>query len=533
MSYVMFAATAIGALLTVLSIFSLTELWQRKEYRLDRLRLYLTSDEFRTSLITILFFVLALSNIAWYAFIFNYHRVAIIIGWLELLLIGLYHIIRIKQRGFFRPKGTLKAFAVLGTTTIITSIYLILFYVPANPIALQWATLLIFLPYITALSVGLITIPVVLRKQQIIHRATRHRAKYKQIKVIGITGSFGKTSTKEFLLQILRAHTPHAIATKEHRNAAYVVAIDVLEQLNDQVSHYVVEMGAYRVGEIADIVKITRPTIGVITAISNQHLGLFGSREKLAKAKWELMDGLPSQGIAVINLDDAMVRKLSVNLKQTQITYSLIDQSAHVHASNIVYESERTQFQLTLRDQTQSLTLFLPGEGHLQNAVAAAAAALGVGIPSENIFATLPHLTAPPKTMQIIHHDELTIIDDSYSGNEIGTLAAIEHIQRFKTANKVIVLQPLIELGQEAVPVHQRIGAALATTNATVIVSGNSYHEALQTGYGTATRPALEFITDPAELTTRLQILAKPSTVILLEGRLPAIARDALLNKVA
>lgn len=510
----------LGLLALIASILSQAEFWQRKEYRADRILAALISPELLSAsrpyalaliLAAVGWALLSRGNLPW----------ANAAGLVSLAIVLLYHIRRAVNKGLFRPQLTPKAAAILLTTLLLTTSYVWHSAFPKLTSPLHWATVVLLVPVFTTLSVCLINLATNWRKQQIINRAVKLRQTLPDLKVIGLTGSYGKTSTKHFLSQLLS----QATSSKEHRNSEFAIANDMLEQLNNQTKTYLVEMGAYRRSEIKDLAKITQPNIGLITNIGNQHLATFGSPENILKAKWELIDALPKDGIAVLNADDEKIKQAAVT-KATSLLWYSIKHPTDVYVDSITIKDRSVSCRLHIKDFVSDVTIPLAGTAALGSAVAAVAAAHALGTDSEQIVNRLAQLKPYPRTMEIITAKQgSVVIDDSYSANEQGVLAAINHLKYFTQSDKRIVLVSLIELGRPARAVHHRIGQALAKSGATVYIYGNVYQEQLAAGQS----DKIHFITQPKELVSQVTNNLTPQTIILLEGRLPNVLRKALL----
>lgn len=523
----MSTATVVALVPLLLNILALAELWQRKEYRWDRMQAYLLSPESREVVIPYLIGAV-LTLIGALAVNYSTRPLPTLFGWLGLLTFVFYYGAQAYRRGIFRPALTLKVSLVITALTVTATVYYGFVFKPTWPDALDWASLLVFMPILSIVSVAATNVLTAVRKRQIISQATNLRQRLTNLTVVGITGSYGKTSTKHFLTQLM----PEAAATKEHRNSEVAVAQDMLKQLSKQRKTYIVEMGAYKKGEIAALAKLTKPAIGIVTAIGNQHMALFSSQENILAAKWELVSGLPSEGIAILNADDSLVRQKSKNYSGKILWYSRM-QPTDVYASNIRIEPESLICQLHVRDDAQIVTIPLASDGLLGNVLAAVAAAHLLGVETSVVFKRVQALHPYPRTMQIIHgKNNALIIDDSYSANEQGVMNALYHLQRFSTADKRIVLLPLIELGSAGHLIHERIGNALAKTKASIYISGTAFRQSLLKGVRHANPSVtLKFIKNPLALARAVAENAGSDTVILLEGRIPDVVRQALLQQ--
>jgi len=524
-SSIFIVSTLLGLPTLLASILSQTELWQRKEYRADRLSAALTAPELSQSLL-IYALALVLAVIGWSALALGSLRQPDIMGLASLSLLFCHHALRIKYRGLYRPQLTLKAILLLATVTLITIAYMWHSAFPLLTPALHWATIVLLVPVFTIIGVNIVNLTVNWRKHQIINQAGILRQSLPNLTVVGITGSYGKTSTKHFLSQLL----PPATVSQDHRNSEFSIAQDMLEQLNDKTQIYIVEMGAYRRGEIKELAKLTQPRLGLITAIGNQHLATFGSLTNIVKAKRELIEALPKDGVAILNADDNQLQKQRAALlggrSLKHINYS-IKHPADVFVDSAVVKARSIFCRLHIKDLSYDVEIPLAGEAALSNVVAAVAVAHTLGADNSQIISRLKQLKPYPRTMEVVITKEgSTVIDDSYSANEHGVLAALDHLQHFSQPDKRIILVPLIELGREAKAVHQRIGRALAASGATVYVYGGAYQKELAAA---GSRNHVHFIAHPPELIKKATQNLSDNTVILLEGRIPEVVRKNII----
>ncbi len=521
----------LGMTIVMLTLLSQVELWQRKEYRLDRLRAYLR-DTAVNQYASILFVALFMIAGGWTMFIYGDDISASAFGLSALSILTVYHVMKIKQRGIYRPCFTPKAILIgtlAGLGLIIPIIYVLTFQIV---ISVQWTTIILLAPIVTAFSVGFVNIVTHIRKRKMIAAATRLRHDQKNLVVVGITGSFGKTSTKFFLHQILSYVGCSHLVTPKRLNSVFPVAQHMLKSLSSQTEIYVVEMGAYRRGEIAELVQLTQPQIGAITAMGNQHLELFGTQEKLVQAKWELVAGLPADGIAVLNADDQRIRKMARHEKRRIVWYSA-QKPADVYITHLQFLSKEISCQLHIRRETFKVIIPLLGEGSLMSVLSACALALSLGLQPKDIAEALHTLKPVPKTMELRSAIRgATIIDDSYSANAASVQDAINHLSRFPQQSKIVVLMPLIELGSAAATTHRQIGQQIARSGLKAIVAGVNYRHDIMAGFATIkeSKATISFISNPNKLQAKLIAMLHPDTVMLLAGRLPKSVRRAVLR---
>lgn len=517
--------TGLGSLCILTSIY--THLWQRKEYRWDRFKTLLQPGSDRDFIISkLMALTVAFIALGWLLALSGWHMIAELFGQVSLFLVAFDQLRRIKQQGLLRPQFTTKASVLMTTTVFVTLVYLFFFYLSSLP-ALTWSTVVIAVPFFSATSVLLINIPFDLRKKSIIREAAKKRQQISELTVIGITGSFGKTSTKHFLYHLLVDKNTNLIkVTQAHHNTEIGVAQDILAQLTPETSMYIAEMGAYKKGEIKALCELAKPKIGVVTAISNQHLELFGSLGNIAQAKWELIEALPPDGIAVLNKDDQTTQQKATNIGIKTIWYSA-HETADVYTSEVSIQPLWIDCMLHLGPWQKKIRLPLASQGLLSSAVAAAAIAYVVKQPAEKIAARLTTLKPFPRTMQVYQGlHGATIIDDSYSANEAGVINAIEHLKKFSQPDKRMVLAPLIELGEQASHVHRRIGATFKNIQVKIIVTGQQYQKEMQAAAGP--HADIQFMTDPQKILAQVTTNISNKTAILLEGRIPDLIRQKL-----
>lgn len=277
------------------------------------------------------------------------------------------------------------------------------------------------------------------------------------IPVVAITGSCGKTTTRALLENILK-QVGSVLASEKSFNNDLGVPL-TLSKLKPDHQFAVLELGANHLGEIAALTKLVRPTIAVITMAAPVHLEGFGSVDNIARAKGEIFDGLSDDGIAVINQDDAFAPTWKTHNQHRRVITFGIQNKADVMARNIICD-EKSVVSFTLQLSHQSVQVVLPilGMHNVNNALAAAAVAYGLGIPIGKVKAGLE--TALPVERRLNEKKGFrgaTIIDDSYNANPTSVRAAIEILTR-RPGKSFLVLGDMLELGKEADQIHEQIG---------------------------------------------------------------------------
>lgn len=337
-----------------------------------------------------------------------------------------------------------------------------------------------------------------------------------------VTGSSGKTTVKEMLASVLASLGP-VLATRGNLNNDLGAPLTLLE-LSPEHRAGVIELGASAVGEIAYTVALTQPQVAIITNAGNAHLGVFGGPEKIIEAKGEILEGLPTDGCAVLNLDDRAYPIWRTRAAGRKVlSFARNDVRADFHASDVQCDARGCAlFQLHSPLGSAHVKLNLLGLHNVSNALAAAAAAYALGVGLAAIVDGLQALQ-PIKGRSVIkqgRHGE-HVVDDSYNANPQSIKAAIDTLSHF-AGRRVLVLGDIGELGQWAETGHREVGSyALGKVDAFYAVGPLMAHAAQ--AYGASAR----HFTEQAALIQALAAEQHPETTILIKG-----SRSAAMDKV-
>lgn len=342
--------------------------------------------------------------------------------------------------------------------------------------------------------------------------------------LVAVTGSSGKTSVKEMLASILRAArgVDAVLATRGNLNNDLGVPLTLLE-LAPQHQAAVIELGASRLGEIAYTVTLAQPDVSLITNAGTAHIGEFGGVEKIVEAKGEILEGLSSQGTAVLNRDDAA---WPVWLKRAAgrsvLSFSLHDTQADFHAGSVGRDQRGcVNFTLAGPAGLMPVQLNLLGEHNIANALAASAAAHAVGVAPEHIVAGLQAVqpVAGRCVVQMLGSG-VRLIDDSYNANPASMQAATDVLASF-TGRKLLVLGDMGELGDWAEQSHAEVGGYAAGKVDALWAVGPLMKHAVE-----AFGPAGRHFDDQQSLIEALQ-QEQGNTTILIKG-----SRSAAMDRV-
>ena len=281
--------------------------------------------------------------------------------------------------------------------------------------------------------------------------------------VVGITGSSGKTTTKDLLAQVLATVGP-TVAPIGSYNTEVGLPLTVLSASAD-TRFLVLEMGMRGIGHIADLVAIARPSVGVLLNVGSAHLGVVGSREGIASAKGEIIEGLPPEGTAVVNGDDPLVMGQLSRTRARVLTFGE-GPSSSLRAVDVRLDAAaRAAFTLEHADgrtrQQESVQLRYAGEHIVSNALAAAGAALALGVPLDQIAMALRAAEPQSRWRMEIHElrDGITLVNDAYNANPESMRAALKTLTAMAAGRRSwAVLGEMLELGDASVAEHDAIG---------------------------------------------------------------------------
>ncbi|MGC4773075.1 UDP-N-acetylmuramoyl-tripeptide--D-alanyl-D-alanine ligase [Micromonospora sp. DT44] len=344
-----------------------------------------------------------------------------------------------------------------------------------------------------------------------------------QATVIGVTGSVGKTSTKDILAQVLPTFGA-TVANRASNNNELGLPYTVT-RATASTRYLVLEMGARGIGHVAYLTRIAPPTVSIVTRVGHAHLGEFGSVENIAQAKGEIVEALPAAhdgGLAVLNADDALVAAMASRTRARVLTYG-IENPADVRAEHVrLDELGRAGFRLVHDGQTAEVRLRLYGLHQASNALAAATVALGLGHPIEAVAAAVSQAEAvSPGRMQVTTRaDGVTIINDAYNAAPDAMRAALRALHTMSQDNQraVAVLGEMAELGEHATEVHREIGQQVAEIGAEwlVAIGGTNADQYAAGAAGSAT--AVDRAADVAEAWNMLSDGLRPGDVVLVKA---------------
>ncbi len=341
------------------------------------------------------------------------------------------------------------------------------------------------------------------------------------LKVVGITGSYGKTSVKHFVARILSEkynvlHTPGSV------NTTLGVVRIIREQLKPTHDIFIAEMGAKKMGDVKEICDLVQPNIAILTAIGPEHLDTFGSMENVQKGNFELIESLDNQSFAIMNSDYDLVKQYPKN-NTRKVWYGM--KEAEYSATNLQYTPTGMTFDFLHKgEKTLALETKLLGEHNVSNIVAAVAVALELGVDAGRIAFAVRNLQPVEHRLEIKRYGNgLTIIDDAFNSNPMGAAMAVDVLGKIQGNKKIIVTPGMIELGDLEFDANKTFGKQIAEVCDFTILVGPKQTIPIQEGLREVAYPEekLFIAKNLNEAIAKVSEIARAGDVVLYENDLP------------
>lgn len=333
--------------------------------------------------------------------------------------------------------------------------------------------------------------------------------------LLAVTGSAGKTTTKEILAHILATRF-RVMKSSGNLNNHIGLPLQLLK-LEAEHDLAVVEMGMNHAGEIRELGKLAQHDLAVVTTVAPVHLEFFGSLKEIARAKYEIVETLHSGGVAVLNADDEYVSQFGRGFKGKVVTFG-IRRAADVSAQNVkVNGAEGSTFDLVVGSVPTPVTFPLVGEHNIYNALAAAAAAMERGVAPSQAAEALSSIQPPDKRGQIIEVNGATIINDCYNSNPRALDAMIDTLASMKADRRILVAGEMLELGPTAETLHRECGKHAAEKKIDFVIGVRGLAQAVAEGACGAGAQA-QFVETPEQAGEWLARNLRPGDAVLLKA---------------
>ncbi|WP_162523548.1 UDP-N-acetylmuramoyl-tripeptide--D-alanyl-D-alanine ligase [Calorimonas adulescens] len=343
------------------------------------------------------------------------------------------------------------------------------------------------------------------------------RQKYSKVKVIAITGSTGKTTTKNFVTSVLsqKYKVLSNIGNYNNQIGLPLTLVDI-DETHDIA---VLEMGMNSFGEIRNLSDIARPDVAIITNIGTAHIGNLGSRENILKAKLEITEFFGEDNIAYFNGDDDLLNKVNGNYR---ILYFGFNEKNDIQAFNIKSnKQDGMEFDVRYKGDIKHFMTKIPGKHNILNALPAIAAGYNFGMKYEDIFDGLAGTVNEKMRLKLISVNGISIIDDTYNANPDSVKAAIDYLIDISTnRRKVVILGDMLELGEYTVKAHEEIGEYCHLSGIDLLIAYGDYSKHIvDSAVNSGMRPGdVFYYQNKQELFRSLKTIVKPGDVILVKG---------------
>jgi len=340
-------------------------------------------------------------------------------------------------------------------------------------------------------------------------------------RVVAITGSTGKTTTKSLLAEILRAAGAGLVAATPANENNEIGVSKLFLALEHAVDVVVVEFGARHYGDIATLVAVARPDVAILTNVGDAHLAVMGSRERLVETKWSIFG---SGASAVLNAADPVSVERSASLAAPVQWFCALAADGAVEVRGERTTVLRGDAELVVGDASgvrrYPVRCMLPGAHNRANVAAACAGALALGCSEEAVAASIAGLTLPEGRYERTRVGDVDVIFDAYNASMAGTLATLDAFREERAARRIAVLASMAELGDGSASMHERVGAAAANADLSALLIGGEFASDLERGARAAGIPADRLVRfeQNADAVRWLVENAQPGDVVLLKG---------------
>lgn len=333
--------------------------------------------------------------------------------------------------------------------------------------------------------------------------------------LVGITGSAGKTTTKEAIAHVLATRF-RVLKSEGNFNNHFGLPLMLL-QLQPEHDVAVIEMGMSHAGEIRALAKIAQPETGVVTNVAPVHLEFFDSLAGIARAKYELIESLPASGIAVLNADDEYVSQFGREFSGKVILYGTRE-IAQVRAENIHSRgAEGSTFEIVTHDGRLPAALPLVGQHNVLNALAAVSVGLAHGLSLGESVKSLSSLKPADKRGQVLQLGNVTVVNDCYNSNPKALEAMVEALESMNAKRRIVVAGEMLELGPAGEQMHRAVGREIAGQSVDFLLGVRGLAQAMVDGAKEAGAPA-EFVETPEQAGEWLSRQAREGDVVLLKA---------------
>lgn len=503
------------------SLFWLS-LFQSKDYRIDRLLIHLRETSQgkellwgKIHIIKIILFILYFISI-FYLNIFIIYPFAIFCVYLYSFIKNYQNLL---QKKIVFPNFTFKIIIIcVGIFLVELGIFLL-------PLFDKFFWLLFMdtiTPLIVLLFIFVFSIPTDFYRDEIINRAIRKINRQNNLVSIGVVGSYGKTSTKNFMYDVL-SYKYNVFKTDNNNNTAIGIARSILKKLSQKKQIAVIEMEAYKKKEIGDMCEMVHPSIGVITGISDNHISLFKNITNIMNAQYELIESLPRNGIAIFNGNSKNALTLYKKTKRKKILFTTdekMHQNADIYSVGIKQKKFSLSFEVVLNGK--SIGFFkskLLGARTVERLLPAIYIGKHFNIKTEDIKKIVEGIKPLHNVMEpFISIKGAVLINDTHYSNSGIVLDSVEYMECYK-GKKIMVLEPFSERGNNVVTDHYELGRELGKKCDFVFLTNNNSFRHLLKGINSVKSKCRIKVASPLEIATYVDGMCGKNDVVVFEGK--------------
>ncbi|MDP4145932.1 MAG: UDP-N-acetylmuramoyl-tripeptide--D-alanyl-D-alanine ligase [Bacillota bacterium] len=425
---------------------------------------------------------------------------------------------------------TMRVKRLIATTSIL---YIIIFLVIGltgglnsnigTSIIIALLVILNIVPYAVVMLCNTINLPIEGRINKFYYNdAKKIVSSMKDLKIVGITGSYGKTSTKHVVNKILSKKF-NVLMTPESYNTPMGVIITIRNFLKPIHEVFIVEMGAKNIGDIKEICDLVSPDMGILTSVGPQHLESFKTIENVKKTKFELIEAVPKNGFGFLNLDDENIKTLP-KPKCNAVYYGIESEGLGYWADNIKFSSKGSTFTVHKYDGTSAaFETKLLGKHNIYNILSGTAVGSELGMTLQEIAYAVSDLKPVEHRLELKKNGPITIIDDAFNSNPVGSKMALEVLKIMECPKRILVTPGMIELGDKEYELNKKFGTYAAESCDYIILVGNKQTKPIQDGLNESgfAKDKYYVAANLDEALAHLREIAVPGSVVLLENDLP------------
>lgn len=350
-----------------------------------------------------------------------------------------------------------------------------------------------------------------------LYAIARYKRSLYDIPVVAITGSVGKTSTKDMVANVV-SQKYKTLKTQGNHNNNIGLPFTILELQDEEAM--VVEMGMNHFGEISLLTSIAKPTICVITNIGTSHIGNLGSRENILKAKMEILEGSKNPTVVINNDNDLLHKWYEQNKDNYQVkTYGIKEQSG-LNAKDIKLEEQSSSFKCKIDDKNEKITIHVSGEHFILNSLCALTVGKLLNIPNDKLVYGVEKFELTQKRMDIFDlKDDIKIINDAYNASFESMKASLKVLSEYKNRRKIAVLGDMFELGEFSKELHENVGKEVAKNNIDILIAcGENSKYIVDKAEQGLSQENIYYIQDTEMIENLLQKIIKPGDVVLFKA---------------